>query len=205
MDKTVCISKLANLKTVGSQFSIEGGYITTIPLNYKETMPDCVSLLSQWRIENPSLSPTRFPVSDERTEKWLNNCILHNDSRIMFMVQNCNHKNIGHIGLSEIDWDNSSIRIDSVMKGIHNDSPGIMHHVIEFLKDWCKKELEAKQIDLVVLDDNEKAINLYLSTGFIKNRIIPLRKITNGNEINWVEDTSIENPEKRFLHMICQL
>ena len=97
------------------------------------------------------------------------------------------------------------MRIDSVLRGVKDDSPGIMHTSIHFIMNWCKYTLESKKIDLVVLSDNDRAIDLYLSSGFIKERYIPLRRVDTDNETSWVEDETIENPEKFFLHMECEL
>lgn len=121
------------------------------------------------------------------------------------MIQNEAKQSIGHIGLSEMNFNTSTIRIDSVMRGIKDDTPGIIKSSIDYLKDWCKKELGADYVDLVVLDDNTKAINLYHSCGFLEEKRIPLKKVENGNEINWIEDYSIKEPEKRFIHMVCKL
>lgn len=56
---------------------------------------------------------------------------------------NLNLKDIGHIGLSEIGFNTSAIRIDSVMRGVKGNTPGIIKSSIVYLKDWCKKELGA--------------------------------------------------------------
>lgn len=193
------------LKEKGTVFPIEGGFLVPISFQYKTQMPDCVHLLSQWRIENPSLSPTRFPVSDERTERWLQANVLGNDSRIMFMIQSPERQNVGHIGLSGMDVKTQTVRFDSAMKGVKDKCPGIMRTVFEFLKVWCREQLEARFVDLVVLDDNVRAIRLYEKCEFEVISSIPLRKIEHDGEINWEEDMSLEKPEKCFLHMVCRL
>ena len=205
MDKSIVENILYDLKLSGRSFSIEGGTIVAIPFDYKEKMPNCVELLSQWRIENPSLSPQRFPVSNERTDNWLKNNVINNNQRIMFMIKNKDDVSIGHIGLSQINFEKSEIRIDSIMRGVKGDTPGIIGKAISFLKCWCKKELGANVMDLVVLDDNDKEIRLYKKCCFTYEGIIPLRKDEENGEINWVEDYDLKNYEKSYIHMICQL
>lgn len=39
----------------------------------------------------------------------------------------------------------------------------------------------------------------------MEDKRIPLKRFESGNEINWIEDYSIKEPEKRFIHMICIL
>ena len=205
MNEEKCRDRIERLKTEGESFIVGDGVLVAIPFDYCFKIPDCVELLSQWRIENPSLSPTRFPVSNERTENWLQKSILNNPFREMFMIQNTERKNIGHIGISEMNFETSTVRIDSVMKGVKDECPGIMALVIGFLKTWCKNNLEAEYVDLVVLDDNIRAIKLYMSCGFSVVDIIPLKKQESGCEINWIADYSTKNAEKRFLHMICKV
>ncbi len=47
------------------------GFLRPITADFKTTMADCVELLDQWRLENPCMSPSRFPVTHERTERWV--------------------------------------------------------------------------------------------------------------------------------------
>ena len=84
MDENKCKVFIRRLKQGGECFSIPGdGILIPIPYDYPSKMPECAELLSRWRVENPGLSPARFPVSNERTEKWLRNSILENDYRVM--------------------------------------------------------------------------------------------------------------------------
>ena len=205
MDQSICKAKIYDLKNNPIRHDVEQGYLIPIGFDYLERFPDCVELLNRWRLENPSFSPARFPVSEERTKNWLKKSILDNDFRVLFMIQNCENKSIGHIGLSQIDFLKSSVRIDSVMKGVKNESPGIMQRAIEYLKFWCRSSLEADYVDLIVLNDNFRAINLYHRCGFIDDRLIPLKRVDDNGETNWIEDETIVNPEKSYLHMVCKL
>lgn len=205
MEREHCASVLRELKTVGGRFPLGEGCLCPITVDYRNQLPDCVHLLSVWRLENPSLSATRFPVSDARTERWLNAAILENELRIMFMIQDPEKQNIGHIGLSGFDFASETVRIDSVLKGVKTACPGIMTRAIESLKTWCRHELQARYVDLVVLEGNDRAIRLYEKCGFETVRLIPLKKIVKNGEINWVEDESLENPELRHVRMQCRL
>lgn len=196
---------LFSMKQNGTVIRIPNGFLKTIPFDFSDSEPECIELLSRWRIENPSLSPARFPISNERTERWLKNSILNNELRIMFMIQNEEMKNIGHIGLSGMNFETNSVRLDSVMKGVKDGTPGIMHHAIQALKDWCRNTLEANSMDLVVLDDNARAIKLYHSCNFHQDKVIFLRKEEKNGEINWVEDSSLTSSPVRFIHMVTAL
>ena len=205
MEKYICRRIINELKENGTIFSIKSGYLFSVPYDYDKRIPECVELLSRWRIENPSLSPQRFPVSNERTKKWIEKSILNNEFRVMFMIQNQSGKCIGHIGLSHINFEDSIVRIDSVMRGVKDDSPGIIGEAIDFLKNWCRNTLNAEYVDLLVLDDNAKAISLYKKCGFINNIVIPLRCVEENGEQIWVEDFRLIYPEKKYINMICKL
>lgn len=196
---------IRELKEAGVSIEYDGGQIVSIPYNYTVIMPECVNLLSKWRIENPSLSPSRFPISDRRTATWLEKCVLQNELRELFMIRNDLGYNIGHIGISSIDVSRSLVRIDSVMKGEKNVEPGIMRKVVKRMKLWCKEELKANCVDLVVLDDNQRAIMLYKDCGFSIDGVIPLRRVEKNGEISWIEDYSLELPEKQYFHMFSFL
>lgn len=205
MIKKICRKYIQELKQVNKIFEIQDGYLNSIPYDFSERIPECVKKLSTWRIENPSLSPARFPVSDERTEKWLNTAILNNPDRVLFMIQAPEKQCIGHIGISIIDYEKEIIRIDSVLKGVKSECPGIMKKAVSFLIGWCFEILGAQVVDLVVLDDNVRAIKLYLDCGFQVDKKIPLKRIDERNEVNWVEDETLNEAEKYYLHMkVCR-
>lgn len=205
MNKAHCRKLIRLLKTEGTRFPVDCAFLVAVPFAYGSVMPECVEQLSRWRIENPSLSPARFPISNSRTERWLRNSILNNEDRVLFMIQNRDQRSIGHIGLSDLDYSSSTVKIDSVLKGIKTECPGIMSKVIEFLKQWCRENLGAKRVELVVLDDNERAIQLYHRCNFKADEVIPLQKVEDNGEISWVRNDNLEHPEKRFIHMVCDL
>ena len=196
---------LRELKHGKVSLPVDGGLLVPVSYHYKTQIPDCVHLFSKWRIQNPSLSPAQFPINDERTEKWLQTNVLGKDLVIMFMIQSPDGENVGHIGLSGMNFETNTVRIYSVMRGVKDKCPGIMRTVIEFLKFWCKEQLSAQFIDLLVLSDNTKAIRLYKKCGFYVSSIVPLRRIEHNGEINWIEDMFLEDPERIFLHMVCML
>ena len=78
------------------------GFLRPITADFRTTMADCVELLDQWRIENPCMSPSRFPITHERTERWIIDSIINNDKRILFLIQSLDNRYIGHMGFTNI-------------------------------------------------------------------------------------------------------
>ena len=196
---------LEKLKQGGVRFPIEGGLLIPVSYQYKTEIPDCVYLLNKWRLQNPGLSSAQIPISDEKTERWLQTRILGNDSIVMFMIQDSEGENIGHLGLSGMNFETNTVRVCAVTRGIQDKCPGIMRTAMEFIKGWCAEQLEARFADLLVLNDNSKALRLYTRCGFSVSSIIPLRKAEHNGKINWIEDMFLEKPEKFLLHMVSVL
>lgn len=178
------------------------GYLHPITADFKSTITDCVELLDRWREENPTLSAARFPITHERTEKWITETIIRNDRRIVFMIQALDGRYIGHMGLKEICIEQSSALIDMVVRGVKEIMPGLMGYAMEALVRWGKQELGLEHISVMVLWDNPKGIRFYSRCGFKEEETIPLKKIETENEVNWIpyRDMSFD-AEKYYLHM----
>lgn len=178
------------------------GFLRPVTADFAETIPKCVELLDRWREDNPTLSPSRFPITHERTQKWISNAIINNDKRILFMIQNLEGIYVGHIGFTNISPEKRSAEVDMVVRGEKNLNPGLMGLALKSLICWGKADLDLEYIDLVVLPHNEHGIAFYQRCGFEKDGIVPLIKVEADNEISWIrcQDPAAE-PEYYFLHM----
>lgn len=178
------------------------GFLRPITADYKITMKECVELLSCWRAENPTLSPTRFHVTHEGTERWINNLVINNDQRILFMVQDTGGSYIGHMGFAGFDYTVRSAEIDLVVRGRKNTAYGLMEHAIQALVRWGRQELELEHIGLDVLWDNAHAISFYERCGFQKGELIPLTREDAQGETRWTPHRGAQfEAEKYYLHM----
>lgn len=181
------------------------GFLHPITADFEKTIPECVELLDRWRTENPTLSPSRFPITHERTRRWVTNSIINNDKRILFMIQTLEGRNVGHIGFTNIDFDRHSAEVDMVLRGEPVEISGFMRYAMETLVQWGKRELLLEHIDLVVLPYNERAIAFYHHCGFREDGIVPLLKIEENNEISWIRcKEHVPDPEFYFIHMILR-
>lgn len=160
------------------------GYLRPITFDYPYTLPSVISLLSKWRRENPEAATGCFEVTDERTEKWLNNLVLKNENRILFLIQDINNQFIGHLGLADINYEKFTADIDAVLKGESCPS-GIMSTALDRIIKWAMAELDIQQIYLDVFNDNEHAINFYTNNHFIEVERIALEKVEYEDESKW--------------------
>ena len=199
-DDELCLVPILNqeMQTVG--------FLRPITVDFKETIPRCAELLSKWRRDNPTLSPTRFSITEERTEKWLLDYVINNNRRILFMIQDLEGVCIGHMGFAGFEYDRQAAEVDLVVRGEKDVSKGIMRYAMGALIQWGKQELKLKHIGLEVLWDNEHAISFYQSCGFQKRGLIPLEMKEIQGEVRWlpISDDTV-SAEKYYLQMeLCQ-
>lgn len=177
-------------------------FLRPITADFYRTIPNCVQLLDRWRADNPTLSPSRFPITHERTRRWIMDLIINNDRRILFMLQNLKGQYIGHIGFTNIDSEQHSAEVDMVLRGEPTEPARFMHYAMETLVEWGKQELLLEHIDLVVLPHNKCAISFYSRCGFHNDGFIPLIKCEANNEISWGRcPKSMSASEFYFIHM----
>lgn len=194
-DKLVLIPVLdANERTVG--------FLRPITADFKTTIAGCVELLSDWRAENPTLSPTRFHITLEGTERWITNLVVNNDQRILFMVQDMADDYIGHMGFAGFNYAIKAAEVDLVVRGKKDTARGMMEYAVRALVRWGTEELGLEHISLDVLWDNVHAISFYERCGFQRGELIPLMKEEHQGEIRWIPHRGAQfEAEKYYLHM----
>ncbi len=194
----VCLPVYENEKIIA--------YLRPITADYLNTIPNIVEFMTRWRIENPTLATGTFTVTYERTQKWLENIVVNNDNRIIFLVQNFNSEYLGHIGFAAFDENNESAEIDSVLRGAKNIIPGLMERCMEAMIPWGYDVLKLKHIHLEVFFDNTHAVNFYKRCGFKEDKLIPLVEKILPDEKKWERDPNPDNKNaaKYFLNMVYE-
>lgn len=178
------------------------GFLRPVTADFNVTIPDCVELLNRWRVDNPTLSPSRFPITHERTRRWITDAIIENDKRILFLIQALDGKYIGHMGFTAINPEKNCAEIDLVVRGVKNSAPGLMGQAMGALILWGKQELKLEHIAVMVLWDNVQGIDFYSRCGFKKEEVIPLLKVEKENEISWIPCGNLQGKaEKYYFHM----
>lgn len=168
--------------------------LVSITKEYRQYYQNLPKLLGMWRMENPSLSTSKFVITEENTTNWLDNLVIGRKDRILFIIHSLDMRPIGHIGYSSFDFIEHTAEIDCVLRGEMSPVPKLMHHTLNAMLEWGKKTLLLKKILLSVNKENPRAIKLYKDCGFEELYDIPLfkRELPNG-EIRWDEDKN-RNP-----------
>lgn len=162
-----------------------------------------VSDLSNWRAANQTAYPTRFPITDVGTAKWLRERLLDVEDRILFLVLDKHGYRIGHLGFASCLNDKGLMEIDNVVRGVTSQSKGLMSLAISTLLEWARTTIGPNGFVLRVFADNVHAIEFYRKNGFSVIDKTPLRSKTSGDTVTFspIESGDHEPADATFLTM----
>jgi perosamine synthetase len=159
--------------------------------------------LASWRANHQTAYPTRFPVTEEGTAKWLQSGLLNIDDRILFLVLDRHGNRVGHLGFANCFSDGGFMEVDNVIRGLPENSPGIMGLALDTILEWARTTIGAQGFFLRVFKDNKHAVTFYERHGFTKSTEIPLRRTLDGELESFkpLESGDIQPPDAIFLKM----
>jgi RimJ/RimL family protein N-acetyltransferase len=160
-----------------------------------------ISCLTNCRNHFVSSFLTEFSATEQRTAAWLCDYVHSDNSRILFMLDDPHQKPIGYMGLAYIDWAKAYGEADAVVKGDNNTPKGLMSCALLTMLGWALDELKLRTIGVRVLSDNP-ALQFYKRLGFEELKRVPLKKISMGEMVNWVEDTSLATSKRFLVHHV---
>lgn len=162
-----------------------------------------ISELSSWRIANQTAYPTRFPVTDQGTAKWLRSKLLDAEDRILFLVLDRHGNRIGHLGFASCFNESKLMEVDNVVRGVAGQAPGIMQAAIVTMLEWARTTIGPSGFFLRVFEDNSHATKFYERQGFHIEERIPLRRSVNGQTESYapVEPDDSTPADASFLKM----
>lgn len=155
-------------------------------------IPGIIESMAKWRQDNMQWFWTQFESTPERTKEWIENIILPDPTRIMFLIYTFpEHNLIGHIGSKDIT--ESTAEVDNVMRG-NPGAKGMMHYAEITLLSWLFIKMGMKMANLWVFYNNERAIKLHSSAGFSLRAMKPYREMVISKETllakhPWIRET----------------
>lgn len=162
--------------------------VTLKPVTWSDAdQPSLVHLLAQWRKKANPFFPAQFPVTDEGTHRWLIKSTLEAPERLLFWAVSSAGEKVGHLGLFRFDFDDRTVELDNVVRGVDGVSPGLMQAAVESLMAWTFEALAMRAMYLRVLSDNDRALRLYQRCGFEETMRMPLVREQEGDIVRWVE------------------
>jgi perosamine synthetase len=164
---------------------------------------DLVRTLSEWRLRNITAYPTRFPVTEEGTRKWVRAQLLEREDRILFLVVDRTGRWIGHLGFSNCFNEDGEMEVDNVVRGVAGVEPGIMGEAMDVLLRWGRTQIGAEVFVLRVFEENGHAVEFYRRCGFVLQERIRLRRTESSGVESYVPcgDVDTAPEDSAFLKM----
>ena len=141
-------------------------------------------LLKNWREANQFAYPTRFTVTIEGTQRWLEKGVLGNASRVLFWITDSSFVRLGHIGLLYLP-ETSSLEVDNVLRG-EAGHPGLMTEAMKCLENLVETELSLEEISLRVLQSNTHAVAFYENLNYKVTDKTPLMAVRDGDTLSLI-------------------
>jgi len=129
--------------------------------------------LTKWRNQASRYFLTQFNATTERTKRWLEEVVLKDHSRLMFLIYSPT-KLIGQYGFKGLAVD--SVEIDNLIRGEIGGHPELIYYAEIALIKWLFATFRIKRIYGFVLADNFIVLHLHQSVGFRHTDLIPLQK-----------------------------
>lgn len=145
-----------------------------ITADFRRSLPGCEALLARWRNENPTMSPRPFTATAQGTEHWLEQQVIDQPGRILFLLLDAEGRAVGHLGFASFDYQTHSCEVDAVLRGEADARPGMMAFAMNSLIGWGLNHLGLRGISLRVLSDNTHAIRFYERLCFVAGETIPV-------------------------------
>ena len=159
------IYNLTDIANLSFSFNSNNEVYYLVPFSKNDILNDeRIAKLSVWREKHKNTFPTRFPITESGTRKWVEFGVLGNDQRILFWIVDLNLKVWGHLGVVYHAKDDI-FEVDNVLRG-EDGSPGLMHDAMIKLMAIVESEFSSEIITLRVLKSNERAINFYKNLDF---------------------------------------
>ena len=147
--------------------------------------PSVISSLFSWRLQNEKFFPNSNPITISSTQSWIQNSLLLNTDRILFLVVNEFGQEVAHLGF----WlrENNVFELDNVIKGNSELPKGLMSNSVKTLGLWANEFLNLKILKLRVLQSNSHASKFYGDLGFEIETLTKLKWVISGNKRELVE------------------
>lgn len=179
--------RLSNGKTLGSFSPV------TIKTISDETI---IKKLTDWREIHKKCFFTQFDSTTARTKKWLQEIIVPDDSKILFIIHDADGIPIGNYGLRNIT--ESSAELDNLLIGDSKKHGPLILAAMKSFINWAFSEFHFQYLTAAIFSQNDPVIFLHKKMGFLITNRIPVRKIERPDMIQYLP-TLDEDPHDEFI------
>jgi perosamine synthetase len=192
---------LDDLYAKGLRLSDDAGFLLPLCDLHQEDEA-LIADLTRWRNENVSAYPSQFTATATSTKAWIRHRVLAAPDRLLFLVVNRFGRIVGHMGFASAINDECTLELDNIVRGVASGDAGIMTRGMEALIDWAQEKVGPREIYLRVFETNSHAIGFYEKLGFVRDRLLPLTKHSDGTNVNYKPTSANEKPDAHFVRMI---
>ncbi|MGE6784148.1 GNAT family N-acetyltransferase [Ensifer adhaerens] len=160
-----------------------------------------IAALTTWRNANREAFLTQFEATETRTANWLARVVLPGRGRILFLIIDADDKLVGNVGFANLTEE--SAELDNVLRGELSRYPRIATAAVQSLLAWAFADLGLRSIYLNVFANNDRAIGMYKTLGFLPGEERRLSVMRSDDEIRYLIDSDAGEPtEYGYLYMI---
>ncbi len=174
-----------------------------ISLRVIDTSPETIHLSTKWRQNNLKWFNSTFAPTEKKTNTWIENTILKDPGRIVFMIY-LDEKKIGQTGLDRYVTKDNSVDISGTLKDPSVHDPRVMQYTRKALLRWAFTYLDMSKVIIRVFSDNYKNIRLIEKCGGLTTDSIPMKKKIRKDASEWIETTLNSDDEiaERYLNIM---
>jgi hypothetical protein len=151
--------------------------------------------MTRWRKTNASNFFTQFVPTIERTRRWINDVILPDPTRILFLVESEDGRRLGQFALCSITG--GAAQLDNGIRGEAGGNPQLFYFVELAVIQFCFEHLKVERIFGCMFSNNVMAILLHKAVGLSIEKVERLRKSEYQDEVRFdpVTDPNQVNTE----------
>lgn len=148
-----------------------------------------LKLLNKWKNDKEVfkyLGGGFMPISIDQQEKWLESMIDLTGNNRRFIVCTSNHDSIGMIGLYDINWIHKNCEVGLYIGEKNFHGKGYAKQAYDLIEKYAKEYLNLRKIKLNVVNNNEKATNLWNTLGFKKVGMLKEERFIEGKYMDLI-------------------
>jgi len=174
-----------------------------IVLKLIDSSEETILLITKWRKLYRKNFGSDFEINENKTRKWINDGVLSNIDKIVFMIY-VNGQKIGIISTSDFHEESNSAILDTMMKDPEFELPGLMTTIEKVYLKWMFDELKLSKIRGFLFSDNENMMKIHEKCGWKLKEVVPIeQKITNeGTRWEIIRSNESEYEITRYYNLI---
>jgi len=169
---------IARLKAEGTAIEFPGGRLKAIT----EATPELAAMMAKWRRNNPQGFATRFRVTDEGTLTYLQEQVIDNPQRVLFLIMDEDDRPVGNLGFVRSKVLGLPTELDNGVRG--EPAPrGLMRSAFIALLGWMADNISMDPVVFRVMGSNHRALRIYESFGVREINRINLIEQRDGDRV----------------------